>query len=235
MEDMINYLSEIRKRLIVCIFTFIMGTIIAFVFVDRVVDFLKAPAENLILIYVSPPEALLANIRIAAICGATLAMPMVIYQFIAFLYPALYPSERKLVIPMITLSLLLFALGISFAYYIVYPFVIGFFLEFARKDLLPYFTISSYLSFISNTIFSFGLIFQLPCIFWFLGKIRILKAGFLRKHRKYAVLIILIISAIITPPDVLSQILLSVPLFILYEIGILFVVVSQWGNKKNDK
>lgn len=232
MSDTINYLNELRNRLILCIFTFVIGTGISFLYIDRIVEFLKVPAGNLNLIYVSPPEALMANVRLAAISGIVLAMPMIIYQSVAFIYPALYKNERRMIIPMISLSMILFITGVAFAYYIVYPFAISFFLKFATDDLYPYFTITAFLSFISNMIFSFGLVFQLPCIFWFLGKLRILKPQFLQTNRKYAFLIILIVAAIITPPDVFSQLLISIPLFVLYEIGIFFVKMSQWGNKE---
>ncbi len=122
---------------------------------------------------------------------------------------------------------ILFALGLSFAYYVVFPFALNFFLSFASSDLVPRFSISQYLSFAISFLFAFGLVFQLPLVFWFLGLIGVVNSSFLRRNRKFALLIIVIVSAILTPPDVFSQILMSIPLLLLYELGIMLVSFTQ--------
>lgn len=232
MNNTVKYLGEIRKRSIICIIAFLLSFSICFVYVEKLNEFIKKPIGELTLIFTTPSEALLANIRIAAIFGFVITLPILIYQVVAFIYPALYENETKLIMPMIISTMLLFVIGVSFAYFIVYPFTIKFFLNFSSDTLLPYLTISSFISFITNMLITFGLIFQLPCIFWFLGRMGILKPEFLKANRKYALLGILVMAAVITPPDVVSQLLVGIPLYVLYEIGIWAVSISSTSRKK---
>ena len=120
---------------------------------------------------------------------------------------------------------LLFLLGLSFAYLVVFPFAI-IFLGFATAELGAEWSIARYLSFATSFLFAFGLVFQIPLIFWFLGSIGVLSAAFLRRNRKFAIVIILILAAVLTPPDVFSQIMMAIPLLLLYECGILMVAIA---------
>ena len=121
---------------------------------------------------------------------------------------------------------LLFLLGLSFAYLVVFPFAMNFFLGFATAELGAEWSIARYLSFATSFLFAFGLVFQIPLIFWFLGSIGVLSAAFLRRNRKFAIVIILILAAVLTPPDVFSQIMMAIPLLLLYECGILMVAIA---------
>lgn len=232
MNNTIKYLGEFRNRLIICILPFAVGALVSFIYVENIIQFIKEPIGGLTLIYTTPSEALLAHMRLAAVCGVIITIPVLIYQMVAFIYPALYQNETKLVIPMVLSTVFLFLLGVSFAFYVVYPFTIKFFLNFSSVELLPYFTISSFVSFVINLVLTFGLVFQLPCLFWFLGRMGIIKSEFLKQNRKYALLIILVIAAIITPPDIVSQLLVALPMLVLYEIGIWAVTISQLRREK---
>ncbi|MBS4031726.1 MAG: twin-arginine translocase subunit TatC [Clostridiales bacterium] len=227
-----DHLEELRKRLFISIITLFIATIIGFTAVDSLRGILTRPAGHLDLIFVSPPEALMANFRLALIAGILISMPVLTYQFLAFIFPALYKNEKKIILPVMAAMLLFFTAGISFAYFTVFPYTIIFFMQFASEGLTAMFTISNYLTFATNFLFAFGVVFQLPILFWFLGWLHIVDAAFLRSQRKYALLFIVVIAAILTPPDVVSQIMMALPLLVLYEIGIILVVISQRLNKK---
>lgn len=232
-EDLFDHLEELRRRLFLSFLFVLAATIVSFIFVDYLRVIMLKPAGSMKLIYVTPPEALMASIRIAFITGLAVSVPFLLVQVMLFVSPALRNEERKIIAPIVLFMVFFFALGIAFSYFLVLPFAIRFFLNFATDDLTAMFTISSYLSFVTNFIFAFGLVFQLPLIFLILGKLNLVTADFLRKYRKYAILVIAIVSAIITPPDVFSQIMMGVPLWGLYELGILLVAIVQ-RKRKNE-
>ncbi|WP_090441117.1 twin-arginine translocase subunit TatC [Natronincola peptidivorans] len=233
--SVIHHLEELRKRLIICLVALLLTSVISFMFVEEIRYLLIRPAGSLELIYISPPEALMANIRLAILAGIILAMPILIYQFLAFIMPALYKSEKKLLIPIVFGMLVMFSVGIAFAYTIAFPFAITFFLQFASQDVIPMFTITQYISFVTQFLLTFGLVFQLPLFFLILGTMNIVTAPLLRRIRKYVVVAIAIGAAIITPPDIISQLMIAAPLLVLYEIGILLVAVIQFRKKRKKK
>jgi sec-independent protein translocase protein TatC len=216
-DDLFKHLEELRTRLFISFIVVVVATLICFAFVDYLRVIMLRPAGDLRLIYVTPPEALMASIRIAFVTALALTMPFILTQLMLFVAPALYKDERRMLAPIVLAMVFFFALGVSFAYFVVLPFAIRFFLNFATDDLAAMFTISNYLSFVTSFIFSFGLVFQLPLVFLFLGKLNLINARFLRQNRKFAILIIAIASAVITPPDVFSQIMMGIPL-----LGLLF-------------
>jgi sec-independent protein translocase protein TatC len=127
---------------------------------------------------------------------------------------------------------ILFAAGVAFAYIIVFPFTIRFFLQFASVELEPKFTVTEYISFLFSFHLGFGLVFQLPLLTWALGKIGLISSGFLKRNRKVALLVMLVLSAVITPPDIISQVVMVFPLALLYEIGIIMVLISERKRSK---
>ena len=231
---LISHLEELRKRLIICLISLLVTTILAFNIVETLQWVLMKPAGNLQLIFVSPPEALMANFRLAFIAGVIFAMPLILFQCLSFVTPALQGDEKKIIFPAVFFMVLFFCLGVSFAYFTVFPFTIRFFMNFASDVVQPMFTIANYLAFAANFIFSFGIVFQMPLLFYILGRLDVVRAQFLRTHRKYALLIIVIVSALLTPPDVVSQLMMAGPLMALYELGILLVVFSQRKSEVAD-
>lgn len=230
--SLIQHLEEFRRRLIVCLIALLITSALSFLYVEEIRRLLIQPAGTLELIYISPPEALMANIRLAILAGIILAMPVIVYQFLAFVMPALYKNEKRILFPVVFLMLLMFSTGIWFAYRIAFPFAITFFLKFASQDLVPMFTITQYISFVTQFILTFGLVFQLPLLFVVLGMMNIVSAPFLRRNRKYVLLVIAVGSALITPPDVISQMMIGGPLWLLYEIGIILVAIIQIRKRK---
>jgi sec-independent protein translocase protein TatC len=230
--SIIHHLEELRKRLLICLLVLVVTAGASFFYVDEIRRLLVKPAGSLELIYISPPEALMVNIRLAILAGIMLAMPVFVYQFLAFILPALYKNEKHILIPVVFGMILMFIAGIYFSYSIAFPFAITFFLKFASTDLVPMFTITQYTSFVTQFLLTFGLVFQLPLLFLFLGMINVVTAPMLRRIRKYVILVIFIGAAIITPPDVVSQIMIAGPLWVLYEVGIVLVMVVQFRRRR---
>ena len=227
-----DHLDELRKRLIYIAAAVVVAAIVSFLFIDVIMDFITRPARDLELIYTTPAEAFMSQIRLALIVGVVVVLPFIFFQILVFIMPALRDSEKKAVIPLIGLMVFLFALGISFGYFVVFPFALTFFLGFATEQLLAYFKISEYISFVVAFLVSFGVVFQVPLVFWFLGYLSILSSDVLRRNRKFAVLIVAILSAVITPPDLFSQVLMIGPMMVLYEVGILLVRLTERKRAK---
>ena len=240
-NDLIRLFEELRKRLIIITVTVFVFAIISFSFSDQVWHILLIPGEmayagleteglNLQLIFLTPSEALLANIRLAFITSATITLPFILYQLLA-LAMSVVGRAKKTALILTMVMYILFAMGLSFSYFVVLPFALNFFIGFSGADLVPNFSIARYISFTTSFIFSFGLVFQLPVVFWFLGSIGLVNTTFLRRNRKFALLIIVIFAAILTPPDIFSQVLMAIPLMLLYELGIFMVYLAS--RKKN--
>jgi sec-independent protein translocase protein TatC len=241
-EKVIRLLEELRKRLIIITVLVFVVAIVSFNFSDFVRNILLMPANlayegldssglDMQLIFLTPSEALMANIRLAFITSATVTLPVILYQLVA-LVMAVVGRPRGAAILLALVMYILFALGVSFAYFVVLPYALNFFVGFSAADLVPNFSVARYISFTTAFIFSFGLVFQLPVVFWFLGSIGLVNTAFLRRNRKYALLIIMIVSAILTPPDVFSQVLMAIPLLVLYELGIFMVYLATRKKKK---
>ena len=182
------------------------------------------------LIYTGLTQAFFTYMKIAFFASLILTSPFIMYQVWRFIAPALLPNEKKLVVPFVLSSTLLFLGGIAFGYFVVLPPAFAFFVSFNNEYLHAMISFSDYLSLFVRFLLGFGLSFQLPVIVFFLAKLRIVNDKMLRKQRKYAVLLIFVVAAVLTPsPDALSQILMAVPLIILYEVSIL---IAGFAAKK---
>lgn len=182
------------------------------------------------LIYISMPEAFVTYIKVALFSGFLLSFPFFLFQGWQFIMPALHAQEKKILKAFIIVAPFLFLCGVLFAYFFVVPLAWSFFLSFENTaDLVPLVLearMSDYLSLIMSFLCSFGLSFEFPLVLLGLGYMGFLNANLLRKNRKYTIIIIFIVAAILTPPDVLSQILLAIPLLLLYE-GTIFLMHRQ--------
>ncbi|MCJ7489753.1 MAG: twin-arginine translocase subunit TatC, partial [Thermoplasmata archaeon] len=159
------------------------------------------------------------------------ALPIVFYQMWSFIAPGLYRREKVTILPLVIISTVLFLIGAAFCYYLALPMALQFLLNFADDLIKNYITVDSYISFIGLLMLAFGLSFQLPILAYFLGRLGLISSRFLAKGRRYAIVIILAVAAVVTPtPDVFTQLLLAVPMYLLYEISILVVKVS--GKRK---
>ena len=222
-----EHLGELRGRLLVFLGALVIAIVFSFTQADYLRYLLVSPVEGLSLVYFSPPEAFMVNLRLALIGGVVLASPVFIYEVLAFLFPGLYSSEKKFLLGITGGSVSLFVSGIVFAYLVVLQLVLHFFLRFETTQLSPMFNVSSYLSFVFTLLLTFGLFFQLPLVMWVLAKLDLISLDVLRRNRKFALLIMLGASALITPPDIISQLMLIVPLMLLYEIGLIAVKITK--------
>ncbi len=233
------HLEELRKRLIICCVAIGIGVVIAYGFKEKLFEILTIPLVREMrpgdkLIFTGLTEAFFTYMKVAFLAGIMLASPVIIYQFWAFVGPGLYKKERRYFVPIVLLSAFFFVGGSLFCFFVVFPFAFKFFLSFATDVIQPLPSMKEYLSFASVTMLAFGLVFELPLVIVFLARLGIVTVDFLRKNRKYAILLIFLVAAILTPgPDVVSQVLMAFPLMFLYEISIVGAIFL--GKKKEKK
>ena len=236
MEDerlpLTNHLEELRWRVIKCLAAVVVGFGLSYAFADDIFRFLVQPfnavkPEGSKLIFTSLPEAFVTYLKIAFFSGLGLSLPVIFYQIWRFIAPGLYERERHYVLPFVLVSTLFFFSGAAFAFYVVFPVAFKFFLEVAGDSATAMLTLKDYLSLVIQMLIAFGLTFELPVIMYFLAKLGVVNYSMLARSRKYALLIIVIVAAVLTPPDVISQILLSIPLLALYELSIWVAYVIE--------
>lgn len=229
----LDHLEELRWRIIKAIAGIIIGAVICGFFSDWIMDkVLLAPALHtnppLTLINLKPYGQVVIYMQVIIVCGAILSIPNIFYQFWRFIEPGLLPSESKYVAWIVFYSSFCFLGGIAFAYFIMLPTALTFFAGFGTGAIANNIAVDEYLSFIIAVLLAAGVVFELPMVSFFLSKIGILKPQFMRKYRRHSIVIFLILAAILAPsPDVTSQLMLGIPLIILYEISILISKFSQ--------
>ena len=242
---LIEHLTELRNRLIRSVVAFAICMILAFTVASSIFNFLANPIVNILkmngqapdLIFTGLQQGFMVNIRISLFGGFILSFPYISFQLWKFVAPGLYRDEKKAFLPFLIASPLLFLLGAAFSFYIVMPLAFDFFLGFQQKnedisDLvgITYLgTINEYLGLTMKFIIAFGLCFQLPVLLTLMGKAGLVSSEALAKSRKYAVVGILVLAAIVTPPDVITQIILFTVVYALYEISVILV---KWVEKK---
>jgi sec-independent protein translocase protein TatC len=221
-----GHLEELRKRLIICFIAVGIGFAISYGFKEKIFEILiiplvKAMQEGDKLVFTGIPEAFFTYLKVAFLCGLMLASPVILYEFWMFVAPGLYQKERRLLLPIVILSSFFFIGGALFGYFVVFPIGFKYFLGFASDHIRPLPSMKEYMSLSSKMLLAFGLVFELPLIITFLARLGLISVAFLRKNRKYAILIIFIVAAILTPPDAVSQVLMAIPMMVLYEISII--------------
>lgn len=237
-EDKIPFtahLEELRKRLITSFAAVGIGFALSYGFKEQLFQILTHPLITVMkqgetLIYTGLPEAFFTFLKVSFLSGLMIASPVIIYQFWMFVAPGLYEREKRMMIPIVFLSSFFFIGGALFGYFIVFPFGFDFFLGFATETIRPMPSMKEYLSFSAKLLLAFGLVFELPLVITFLARLGIVSVPFLKKNRKYALLLFFVGAAILTPPDVVTQIMMAMPLMVLYEISIIGARI--FGRKK---
>jgi len=232
---LIAHIEELRRTLIRCICAVILCSIPCGIYWKKIFDTivshtLKLCESKVHIIYTAPAETVMLSIKIAVVCGLTLASPIIFLQIWSFVSPALYKSEKKLVLPTAFASTVCFLSGIAFSFYLL-PFALKFLTEFAAGSIDPFFKIDEYLSFLIKLALAFAFAFQLPVVTFVLAKIGLIDHKFLQRNFRYAIVLIFIVAAILTPPDVISQIMLAMPLLALYGLSIL---IAFFARRRND-
>lgn len=218
-----GHLEELRDRIISVLICIIAVAVTTYVFREKVLSFLVSFSREGSLIYIHPTEAFLTYLRVALLSGLLLSTPWILYQAWEFILPALVEREEKYFRFSFLLGGLLFYFGVGLALYLILPFSLKFLGEVAGKDLLMRLTVRNYISFIMLLSFSTGLVFELPLVVFLLIELDFVSLGFLRRNRSYVILISFTVAAFITPKDWFSQVIMAVPLIILYELSLAII------------
>jgi sec-independent protein translocase protein TatC len=221
----LSHLEELRRRLVICAIAVGVGFAISYIFSKQLFSFLILPLTKVLpdgsrLIFTSLPEMFITYIKVSLVAGIILALPVIFYELWMFLLPALYQKERRYLFPFVLFSSILFVTGSLFGYFIVFPYGFKFFISFATEDIQALPSVKQYFSFAIRLLLAFGLVFEMPVVVLFLTKIGLITPEAMKRFRKFAILCSFILAAILTPPDVATQIMMALPLIILYEVSI---------------
>lgn len=227
-----QHLEELRSRLIKSIAAIIICFIGVYSFVDRIMAAVIKPVGE--LVFIAPTEAFVTRMMIALLGGIFASSPFLVFQVWRFISVGLRKNENKYIAIFGPFSFIFFVLGTLFAYFLIIPLGIKFLLSFATDSITPMISLSKYVSFVGTLTLAFGLIFQLPIAILFLTKIGLVTPRFLSTRRKNAIVLIFIGAAVLTPPDVVTQCLMAIPLLILYEIGIIFSKLAYSEHVRQD-
>ncbi len=236
--SILDHLTELRIRLIRSLIAITLGFSVCLAFSEQIFYFLAQPLLDVLpetkkqMVFTSLPEVFFVYMKVSFFAGVILTSPVLFYQLWKFVAPALYKNEKKYLIPFVLTSTLFFLMGASFGYYQVFPWGFRFFIAMAGDYILPMITMRDYLALATRLLLAFGLIFEMPILSVFLAKLGILTPQIMRRFRKYAILLIFIVAAILTPPDAVTQCLMATPMLVLYEISIL---ATQFFGKKQEK
>lgn len=232
--SMLERLEELRRRLVYSIIAIAVGVLVGFAFIDRIVAFLLAPARHAIpagnkLIYTEPGEAFSLYIEVALILGVVVAMPFVMYQVWRLIEPLIGRNVRKFATPFVLMSTTGFVAGAAFNHYIVFPWMMAFFASFNRPDLVFMPRLEDVFDLYAKMLLGMGAVFQMPTVVFFLAKMGLVTAGFLWRNFRYAILVIFIIAAVITPTgDMLTQTIFAAPMIGLYLLSIWIAWMFGW-------
>ena len=227
----LEHLEELRRRIFKMLAAVLVFAIGAYAYSDKLIDYFTKPLP--VVYFMAPTEAIMVRIKISLIAGTIVGIPIILYQLWMFIGPGLLKREIKIVAPIVLSATIFFLGGASFCFFLVLPYAMKFLLSYGTANMQPLISIDSYLSFAGMLILAFGLIFELPVVSFILGRVGIITSKMLSSWRRYAIIIILIAAAILTPtPDLINQMLLAGPLYILYEISILVVWLT--GKKRTE-
>ena len=234
-----DHLRELRTRLLRAMLAVGGGFLLCYWQAPRLEAILQAPLLNVLqtlpqvtgkLMFTGLAEAFLVEVKVALAAGLLVASPLVFYQFWAFAAPGLYPQERRLLMPLALATGLFFAAGACFGYFVVFPPAFKFFLSYNSEAVMAMPALGEYFDFCIQLLLAFGLIFELPILAFFLARLGLITPALLKKVRGYAYIAAFIIAAVLTPPDVVSQLLMAGPLLLLYELSI--IIVKIFGRKE---
>ena len=239
-DDLKPHIADLRKRLTISTITVVVMFFACFSFYEPILEWMMAPVKHALpagtsMIAVEIQETFFTAMKVAFFGGFIISLPVIFWQLWLFLAPGLYDHEKKLVVPFVFFATLMFLLGASFAYYIVVPVGFDFLIAFGNSvvSVLP--SIGKYVGFFTKLMIGFGIAFELPVITFFLAKIGLVNDQMLKDFFRYAVVLIFIVAAVLTPPDVISQVLMAAPLLILYGVSIYIAKVFNPAQKEEEE
>ena len=217
-----GHLTELRRRVFLCVAVFVAASVLCFVFIQRFVDAALALSTGFDFVYLSPSELLTSYMKLALVLGLVFSSPVILWQIWAFVQPGLTEREAASARSAIVAGFVFFLLGVAFCFGLILPLTLQFLYNFnGSHDIAANISFNSYMSFVLGMLVAFGVVFEMPVLSFLLSRLGLLKPEWLAKGRKFAILIIFIVAAIITPPDVLSQLMTAVPMLGLYELSVL--------------
>jgi sec-independent protein translocase protein TatC len=230
----LDHLEELRSTLISCIVTWIGLSVVLWFFSRRTLDFLLEglPVES--IYFNAPTEAFMIRLKLSFILGFLVAFPYMLFKVWSFVSPGLFSREKRVVFPLIFFATALFYLGVVFAYWALVPIVLEFLVKFGTEMLLPLLSIGKYFSFVARLCFAFGIVFQLPLVIVFLTSIGVISARALLRQWRWAILIIFVTAAVLTPPDPASQLLMALPLVLLFLISVLLSLIIESRRERRE-
>ncbi|MBI4330727.1 MAG: twin-arginine translocase subunit TatC [Chloroflexi bacterium] len=230
---LMGHILELRRRMMYSAVAVVITTVLSFVFTEQIMRVLLRPAGGIKPIFTEMQEMFSTYIKVALVSGVVLAMPFLIYQLIMFIAPALTLKEKRFLFSVLPGIMLAFAAGVLFGYFVLLPPAVEFLLSFGSDIATPQIKIGNYISVVTTLLFWIGVCFELPVVLFFLAKLHVVSAQKLAKARPFAFILAFIIGAAVTPTsDPINQALVSVPIMILYEIGILLARLAWRGPKQ---
>jgi len=239
-DDLKPHIADLRKRLVFSSICVIAMFFVCFAFYEPILDWMTLPVKqalpnNTSMIAISIEETFFTAMKVAFFSGFIASLPVIFWQMWLFLAPGLYEHEKKLVVPFVFFATLMFVCGAAFAYYIVVPLGFKFLIAFGSTVVTVMPSIGTYVGFFTKIMIGFGIAFELPVITFFLAKIGIVDDEMLKNFFRYAIVLIFIVAAILTPPDVISQLLMAAPLILLYGVSIYIAKVFNPAQKEDDE
>jgi len=233
--NLLDHLEELRSALVASAIAWLGASVIIWFFSGQVLDFLMRalPVEN--LYFYSPVEAFMVRTKLSFILGLLVSFPYLFCRVWGFVSPGLFKRERGLAFPLTLSSIVLFYAGLAFAYWIMMPIVLKFFVTFGTERLLPLLSVEKYFGFVAKLCLAFGLVFQMPLVVLVLTWARVISARALLAQWRWAILIIFIVAAVFTPPDPVSQIFMAVPLCILFFASIVVALLIEKRRGSGDR
>lgn len=229
---LVEHLSELRRRVIFVIIVFIGATLVSYNFSEPIIRSIIEMAPEMKLVFISPSELFMANLKIAILMGLVIASPVILTNLWLFVSPALEKGQKRAIIVALSIGGVFFVLGAYFAFRIVLPTILQFFMGFKIPEIEEMISFNSYLTLVVNTMLSFGIVFEMPSIMMILTKLGLIKVAFMKRYRKYVILVIFVVGALLTPPDVISQVMIAVPMLVLFETGLLLSSMIERKKKK---
>lgn len=219
------HLLELKRRLTIALVAYVLGVLVLMNFSNTIYDILSLPLRQVLpegspMVFIGAPDVFFTYLKIALVVALFATSPITLYQFWAFVAPGLYKHERRAFMGYTLSSIVLLLAGGAFAYFVVFPLVFAFFLGFANEHIQAMPAVREYLDFALKLLFAFGLSFQIPIILMLLSRMEWIDPENLAKKRRFVVLWIFVFGALLTPPDVISQVMLAIPMLVLFEIGL---------------
>ncbi len=239
-EDLKPHIADLRKRLVISGLVLIAMFFVCFAVYEPILEWMMLPAKEILpagtsMVAIEMQETFFTALKVAFFSGFILSLPVIFWQFWLFVAPGLYDHEKRLALPFVFFATLMFLIGSSFAYYVVVPFGFEFLINFGNTVVTVFPSIGKYVGFFTKILFGFGIAFELPVITFFLAKIGLVDDEMLKGFFRYAIVLIFVLSALLTPPDVLTQFLMAGPLILLYGVSIYIAKIFNPAVKEEDE